>query len=60
MALDTLLAESDVIVVVTAHAAIDWDRVYAQADLVVDTVNSARGRAVRPGQVIRLGAGWSR
>jgi UDP-N-acetyl-D-glucosamine dehydrogenase len=60
VALDTLLAESDVIVVVTAHAAIDWVRVYAQADLVVDTVNSARGRAVRPGQVIRLGAGWSR
>ena len=48
------------IVVVTAHAAIDWTRVYAQADLVVDTVNSSRGRAVRPGQVIRLGAGWSR
>lgn len=60
VALDTLLAESDVIVVVTAHAAIDWARVYAEADLVVDTVNSARGRAVRPGQVIRLGAGWSR
>ena len=35
-------------------------QVYAQADLVVDTVNSSRGRAVRPGQVIRLGAGWSR
>jgi len=60
VALDTLLAESDVIVVVTAHAAIDWTRVYERADLVVDTVNSVRGRAVRPGQVMRLGAGWSR
>jgi UDP-N-acetyl-D-glucosamine dehydrogenase len=58
--LDTLLAESDVIVVVTAHAAIDWARVYAESDLVVDTVNSVRGRTVRPGQVMRLGAGWSR
>ena len=58
--LETVLAESDVIVVVTAHAAIDWTRVYAAADLVVDTVNSSRGRAVRPGQVMRLGAGWSR
>jgi hypothetical protein len=45
---------------VTAHAAIDWTRVYAAADLVVDTVNSVRGRTVRPGQVMRLGAGWSR
>ena len=60
VALDTLLAESDVIVVVTAHAAIDWTRVYAESDLVVDTVNSVRGRTVRPGQVMRLGAGWSR
>ncbi len=54
-----LTAESDVVVVVTAHRAIDWDGVYAAADLVVDTVNSSRDRAVRPRQVLRLGAGWS-
>jgi len=57
--LDELLAWADVVVVVTAHAAIDWDRVYAGADLVVDTVDSSRGRATRPRQVLRLGAGWS-
>jgi UDP-N-acetyl-D-glucosamine dehydrogenase len=54
-----LTAESDAVVVVTAHRAIDWDGVYASADLVVDTVNSSRDRAVRPRQVLRLGAGWS-
>jgi UDP-N-acetyl-D-glucosamine dehydrogenase len=57
--LDELLAGSDVIVVVTAHRAIDLDRVYRDADLVVDTVNSSAGRSARKRQVLRLGAGWS-
>jgi UDP-N-acetyl-D-glucosamine dehydrogenase len=57
--LDEILAESDVVVVVTAHRAIDMDRVYRDADLVVDTVNSSAGRVARPRQVLRLGAGWS-
>ena len=39
--------------------AIDLDAVYARADLVLDTVNSSRGRPTRPRQVLRLGAGWS-
>ncbi|MFL5725936.1 MAG: nucleotide sugar dehydrogenase [Chloroflexota bacterium] len=50
---------SDVVVVVTAHDAIDLDAVYRQADLVVDTVNSSRERDLRARQVLRLGAGWS-
>jgi UDP-N-acetyl-D-glucosamine dehydrogenase len=54
-----LLAESDVVVVVTPHRDIDWDAVYAGADLVVDTTDSSRGRTVRPRQVLRLGAGWA-
>jgi UDP-N-acetyl-D-glucosamine dehydrogenase len=58
-ALDAVLAGSDIVLVVTAHRAIDWDRVYAEAPLVVDTTNSSRDRAVRPRQVLRLGAGWS-
>ena len=29
------------------------------ADLVVDTVNSSKGRVRRPKQVLRLGAGWT-
>jgi UDP-N-acetyl-D-glucosamine dehydrogenase len=57
--LDDLLASSDVIVVVTAHRSVDLDRVYREADLVVDTVNSSAGRPVRPRGVLRLGAGWS-
>jgi UDP-N-acetyl-D-glucosamine dehydrogenase len=57
--LDELLGASDVIVVVTAHRAVDLDRVYREAGLVVDTVNSSSGRAVRPRAVLRLGAGWS-
>lgn len=57
--LDEILTGSDVVVVVTPHRAIDFDAVYTKADLVVDTVNSSRGRGVRPRQVLRLGAGWS-
>ena len=57
--LDDLLVWADVIVVVTAHEAIDWVKVYDRADLIVDTVDSSRGHAVRPRQVLRLGAGWA-
>jgi len=57
--LDDLLRWADAIVVVTAHAAIDWGRVYDQASLVVDTVNSSRGHRTTDRQVLRLGAGWS-
>jgi UDP-N-acetyl-D-glucosamine dehydrogenase len=57
--LDELLDWADVVVVVTAHTAIDWARTYERATLVVDTVDSSHGRATRPRQVLRLGAGWS-
>jgi UDP-N-acetyl-D-glucosamine dehydrogenase len=56
--LEALAAWSDVLVVVTAHAAIAWDSVYESA-LVVDTVNSSSGRDLNRRQVLRLGAGWS-
>ena len=58
-ALDEVLTGSDAVVVLTAHKAIDLAAVYGSADLVVDTVNSSSGQAVRPRQVLRLGAGWS-
>jgi UDP-N-acetyl-D-glucosamine dehydrogenase len=57
--LDDLLGWADVIVVVTAHAAIDWQRTFERAPLIVDTVDSSRGRSTRERQVLRLGAGWS-
>ena len=57
--LDPLLDWADAIVVVTAHKAVDWGRLYDRAALVVDTVDSSRGHAVRDRQVLRLGAGWS-
>jgi UDP-N-acetyl-D-glucosamine dehydrogenase len=57
--LGSLLADSDVVVVLAAHRAIDWDRVYDEASLVVDTVDSSRARATKDRQVLRLGAGWS-
>jgi UDP-N-acetyl-D-glucosamine dehydrogenase len=59
IALEPLLGESDVVVVVTPHRAIDWDRVYGGAPLVIDTVDSSRGRSTKERQVLRLGAGWS-
>jgi UDP-N-acetyl-D-glucosamine dehydrogenase len=52
-------AGPDCVVVVTPHRDIDWDHVFATADVVVDTRNASHGRALRPGQVLRLGAGWS-
>jgi UDP-N-acetyl-D-glucosamine dehydrogenase len=56
--LDDILA-CDLVVVVTPHRAIDWSRVYGEADLVVDTTNSSRDQVRRERQVLRLGAGWS-
>jgi len=57
--LDDLLGWAEVIVIVTAHAAIDWDLTFERAELIVDTVDASHGRAIRPRQVLRLGAGWS-
>jgi UDP-N-acetyl-D-glucosamine dehydrogenase len=57
--LDQLVSGSDAIVVVTAHRDVDLDRVYRDADLVVDTVNSSAGRTVPPRRILRLGAGWN-
>jgi len=56
---DGLAADPDCVVIVTPHREIDWDAVFEQADLIVDTRDASRGRTVRPGQVLRLGAGWS-
>ncbi len=57
--LDALLEWADVVVVLTEHRAIDWERVYERAALVVDTVDSSQGHTTVPRQVLRLGAGWS-
>ena len=57
--LDELIDWADAIVILTAHAAIDWAGLYERAGLVVDTVNTSAGRMSRPRQVLRLGAGWS-
>ena len=56
--LAALLSGSDVVVALVGHRAIDWDAVFAGADLVVDTIDAARDRSVRADQVLLLGAGW--
>ena len=56
---EELLSGSDLLVVVTAHHQLDWDAIFERADLIVDTVNSSRGRVRRANQVLRLGAGWA-
>jgi UDP-N-acetyl-D-glucosamine dehydrogenase len=58
--LDGLLDWADAVVIVTPHQTIDWSAVYAQADLIVDTVNHSTAAATRPRQVLVLGAGWSK
>ncbi len=57
--LDDVLSSADVVVVLVAHRAIDWDDVYGRAALIVDTVDTSRDRSVRSRQVLRLGAGWA-
>ncbi len=56
--LKALVEDSEVVVIVTPHASVDWPFVFERADLVVDTTNTSRGHTVRPRQVLRLGAGW--
>lgn len=56
--LDAVIADSDVVVVLTKHRGIDWDLLYRRSGLVVDTVGSSRRRDLRPGQVLLLGSGW--
>jgi UDP-N-acetyl-D-glucosamine dehydrogenase len=57
--LPTLLDGTDIVVVVTAHRAIDWAALYARAPIVVDTTNSSQHQVRRDHQVLRLGAGWA-
>jgi UDP-N-acetyl-D-glucosamine dehydrogenase len=57
--LGDLLRWSDLVVVLVSHDAVDWQLVYSDAALVVDTVDSAHGQQVRERQVLRLGAGWA-
>jgi UDP-N-acetyl-D-mannosaminuronate dehydrogenase len=57
--LPDLVGESDAIVVLVKHDVVDWGALYENAALVIDAVNSSSGQDVRPGQVLRLGAGWS-
>jgi UDP-N-acetyl-D-glucosamine dehydrogenase len=57
--IERLLGDSDLIIVLTPHASIDFNTVYRSARLVVDTVNSSHGRSLRPRTVLRLGAGWN-
>ena len=56
--LDEILTVSDLVIIVTPHAAIDWDLVFDRATLIVDTVNKSAGRSTGARQVLRLGAGW--
>lgn len=56
---DGLDADPDCVVIVTPHSDIDWALVFDRAELIVDTKNASEGQATRPGQVLRLGGGWS-
>jgi len=50
--------ESDLVVILNGHAAVDWQLVFDRAALIVDTVNQSKGKEIADGQVLRLGAGW--
>jgi UDP-N-acetyl-D-glucosamine dehydrogenase len=57
--LGQLLDESDAVVILAGHRAIDWELVYGRAGLIIDTVGNSNTRTPREHQVLRLGAGWS-
>jgi UDP-N-acetyl-D-glucosamine dehydrogenase len=57
--LETIVAGSDVVAALTGHDSLEWDTVYGGEAVVVDAVNSSRGRHVRSRHVLRLGAGWN-
>ena len=50
----TALADWDVVLVLTAHAAYDWTAIVAGARLVIDTRNATGGLVPAPSNVIRL------
>jgi len=56
---DALASRPACVVIVTPHRDIDWDAVFEQADLIVDTRDVSAAHRTRPGQVLRLGAGWT-
>ncbi len=51
---DDVLAASDVAVIVTDHAAVDWERVVARARRIFDTRNATRDVPGAAGKVRRL------
>ena len=56
--LAAILGDCDLLVVVTAHRAIDWSTVFSSGTVVIDTVNASKGWALDRTKVLRLGAGW--
>jgi UDP-N-acetyl-D-glucosamine dehydrogenase len=54
-----VITGSDLVILITPHANIDWDDVFARATLVLDTINLSHGRSLDARQVLRLGAGWT-
>ena len=50
--------QSDLVVILNGHKAVDWKLVFGRAALIVDTVNQSKGNEIAKGQVLRLGAGW--
>ncbi len=53
---ESLLAQSDCVVIVTGHRALDYAWVVRHASLVVDTCNATKDLSPHPPHVLRLGA----
>lgn len=56
---EALDAAPDCVLIVTPHPELDFDLLFERGQLIVDTRNASKDRNLRPGQVLRLGAGWS-
>ena len=55
---DDTLTACDAVVIVTGHTAYDYERIVAQAPLVLDTVNATRRVRSNRYKIVRIGSPW--
>jgi UDP-N-acetyl-D-glucosamine dehydrogenase len=50
-----MMAEQDIVIIVSGHRVYDYDWIVEHADLVLDTVNAAKGVSQGRGKIVRIG-----
>ena len=50
-----LMAEQDIVVIVSGHRVYDYDWIVEHADLVLDTINAAKSVSEGRSKIVRIG-----